>query len=41
MEDKLSFLGGSRNAVALFTQNKTNSTQHLKQKEIKVSRIFL
>lgn len=41
MEDELSSLGGSHDAVALFTQNKTNSTQDSEQKEMKVSRKFL
>lgn len=41
MEDRLLSLGSSHDAVALFSQNKTNSTQHLKQKEMKLSRIFL
>lgn len=41
MEDELSSLGGSHDAVALFTQNKTNSTQDLEQKEMKVSRTLL
>lgn len=41
MEDELSSLGGSHDAVALFTQNKTNSTQDLEQKEMKVSREIL
>lgn len=41
MEDELSSLGGSHDAVAFFTQNKTNSTQDSEQKEMKVSRKFL